>query len=248
MKKEALVLLGVVLLLVALSRLNYLLFHVLVEMATVCIGISLGVIVLRSRKYVVNNFFLFLGIACSYAAVFDLIHMLSYKGMGLFPTYGSNLATQMWLVARFIESGAMLAAFYFMQRPFRPLLMLAVGGIVSALLLLVILKWQLFPDAYIEGYGLTAFKIYSEYLISGCLLLAVWLLHRQRDVFKPKTARLLLAAYLLTVCTEISFTLYQDVYGIANLTGHVCKLLAYYYLYRAVLQTDLRERYSMQGR
>ncbi|RYG56326.1 MAG: hypothetical protein EON56_04335, partial [Alphaproteobacteria bacterium] len=53
-----------------------------------------------------------------------------------------------------------------------------------------------FPTCYVTGQGLTPFKIISEYVICGILLVAFGLLYRHRDLF-PRHARWFLAAYFI---------------------------------------------------
>ena len=213
-------------------------------MFTICVAVNIAIVVLTSRKYTQQNYFLFLGISCTFAAIFDFVHTLSYQGMNIFPEYGPNLAPQMWIIARFLESTAMLSAFYFMKRPFHPVAMMSVYGVISVLLLLSVFQWKTFPAAFVAGQGLTPFKIWSEYLICGVLILSALLLKKHSELFHPRVLRLLMLAYGLTICTEISFTLYVDMYGLSNLMGHIFKVLAYYCLYCAVIKTSLQEPYK----
>ena len=53
-----------------------------------------------------------------------------------------------------------------------------------------------FPDCYVEGQGLTPFKVGSEYLIVVIILVAMGLLHRVRAMLALTTYRLLQAMAL----------------------------------------------------
>jgi len=231
-------------LLTALSRYHYLLFHTVVELFTICVALSVVMIVVNSRKYVKNSFFTFLGISYGFAAIFDFVHTLAYSGMQIFPEYGSNLAPQMWLIARYLEAGAMVAAFLFIKRAVRTDWLVGSYSVLSLLLLLSVFHWRVFPAAFIDGQGLTPFKIWSEYILVAAMLLSVYLLGRNRNEFHQDVLRLLMWTYVLTIGTELSFTIYVDMYGLSNLVGHLFKALAYYCLYRAVIQNSLSEPYK----
>jgi PAS domain-containing protein len=102
-----------------------------------------------------------------------------------------------------------------------------------------------FPDCFVEGSGLTQFKVSSEYVICVMLLAAVVLLARARESFDPSVLRQLGASILLTMAAELSFTLYADVYGLANVTGHLLRFLAVCFIYRAIIVTGLVRPYDL---
>lgn len=242
--REGTVLAVALVFLTALSRYNYLLFHTAIELYTICVAFSIVMIVVNSQRYVKNSFFTFLGISCGFAAIFDFVHTMAYSGMQIFPEYGNNLAPQMWLIARYLEGGAMIAAFQFIKRPVRTDWLIGGYTVLATVLLLSVFQWQVFPAAFIDGQGLTPFKIWSEYILCALMVFSVYLLYRHRDEFHPEVRRFLMTAYVLTIGTEIAFTLYVDMYGLSNLFGHIFKALAYYCLYQAVIKNSLREPYK----
>jgi len=242
--QQGAVLATVLVLLTALSRYHYLLFHTVVELFTICVALSVVMIVVNSRRYVKNSFFTFLGISYGFAAIFDFVHTLAYSGMQIFPEYGSNLGPQTWLIARYLEGGAMVAAFLFIKRPVRTDWLVGIYSLLSLLLLLSVFQWRIFPAAFIDGQGLTPFKIWSEYILVAAMLLSVYLLRKNRNEFHPDVLRLLMWTYVLTIGTELCFTIYVGMYGLSNLVGHLFKALAYYCLYLAVIRNSLSEPYK----
>ena len=50
---------------------------------------------------------------------------------------------------------------------------------------------------------------------------------------------------ILTIASEIAFTAYVSVYGEANLIGHILRLVAVYFLYKAIIETGLVKPYSI---
>ena len=118
-------------------------------------------------------------------------------------------------------------------------------GIVTALILLSIFVWDIFPACFVEGAGLTPFKKISEYVISFILLLAIGVLFRNRLKFDARVFWLVVASLVVTIASELSFTLYSDPYGFFNLMGHYLKIMSFYLIYRAIVETGLERPYDL---
>ena len=86
------------------SLYSYLLFHSFAEMFSIVVACGMFMLAWNSRRFLDNTYLLFLGIAYLFIGGMDLIHTLAYKGMGVFQGYGTNLATQLWIASRFVES------------------------------------------------------------------------------------------------------------------------------------------------
>lgn len=221
-----------------LSLHSYLLVHSIAEGFSVVVGFSIFLFAWNSRRFFKTDYFVFLGAAYLAAASLDFIHTLAYKGMGVFPGDDVNLAPQLWLAARLTQSVALLAAPLVLKR--RLSLELALAGFSAAVgLWIVVIFRGWMPTTYIEGEGLTAFKMGSEYLIMLLLLGAVVTHYRARQVFVPNIFALIIASILLTTLSELMFTRYVSVDDIFNLFGHFLKIVAFYLIYKAVLQTGL---------
>ena len=237
---------GILFLLFLTSLKNYLLFHSLAELFSIVIAFGIFVIGWNSRKYYKNNYLLFIGIAYLFVAFFDTLHTLAYKGMNIFKGYDdNNLPPQLWLVARYIESIALLLAPFFFSRPVRPWRIIAILSAVSALAIYAIFFAGIFPVCFVTGSGLTPFKIGSEYLIDIILIAALSLLHKNREHFDPGVLRLLTLSIACTMVTELCFTVYVHLYGISNLVGHFFKIFSFWFMYRAIIETALSKPYDL---
>ncbi len=237
----ALVLLGLYL----TSLQSYLLFHSLVELFTIIVAAGVFVIAWNARAYLDNNYLLFVGIACFFVALLDLFHTLAYKGMGVFPDRSGNLATQLWLASRYLQALSLLVAPFFLGRRLRVGGQIAAFAFATGLVLLSIFAWRIFPATFVEGSGLTAFKIWSEYVISLLVLGATALLFTRRRAFEPAVWRLLTGYLVLTVASELALTSYVSVYDGMNMVGHFLRLLASWALYKAVIETGLVKPYAI---
>lgn len=170
---------------------------------------------------------------------------MAYKGMGVFSGYDANLPTQLWIAARYLQSASLLVApAFFKVRP-RLHYLLFFYSVISALTLAAIFRGNVFPDCYIEGMGLTPFKIVSEYIIIALLIAALLLLNKNRVQFEPGVFKLLALSIIITIFSELAFTSYVGVYGFFNLLGHFLKILAFYLFYKALVETSLKRPYSI---
>jgi PAS domain S-box-containing protein len=231
--------------LVMVAGFNYLLFHSIVEVAGVAVAFALFLLVWNTRHVVPDSFFLLVGIAFLFIGSLDLVHALAYKGMGIIPGDSADLPTQLWLAARYFQSITFLAAALLIGRSLTKdrRLDIAIFSIACAagagLLLASIFVWNVFPGAFVEGSGLTPFKVGSEYVISLLMLATVGLLVLNRDRFDPTVFRYLVAAEILLIAGELAFTSYASVYGPANLLGHLFRLASVYCFYRAIVVVGL---------
>lgn len=235
----------IVALLWLLAQTNYLLFHVFAEFFSISIGVAVISIAWNSRHYLQNGYLMLLGYSSAFVAVIDLLHTVAYKGMGVFPGNDSNLATQLWLAGRFVQALAVLFAPLFLRIGPRSTLALAGCFGVSLSLGASIFLFQNFPVAYIEGQGLTAFKVGSEYVIVAALLIGLALLYRQRQRFDRGVLALLAGFIGISVLSELVFTTYITVDSWINVLGHLLKILAYYLLYHAIVTTGMQQPYRL---
>jgi PAS domain S-box-containing protein len=226
------------------SLYSYLLFHGLIEITTIAIGFTLFILSWNSRRFLANDCLKFIGIGYAFIAVIDLFHTLAYKGMSVFPGYGANLPTQLWIAARFLQAATLCTAPAFARRRISEHLLLGAYFAIVSMIAALVFSGH-FPDCYVEGKGLTPFKIISEYAISAMLFFSLILFHKVRTSFNGTVFSLIIASIACTILSEISFTAYLSVYGFANMFGHLLKLAAFYLIYRALLVTGFKEPFDL---
>ena len=244
---------GVCVVLYVIQLQNFLLFHSLVELFSIFVAFGVFIIAWNAREELESVFLSVLGIAYLFIGGVDLLHTLAYKGMGVFPEAGADLPTQLWILGRYLEAvslfGAGVLGVTFGMEDSRypewseramPLLAAVYFGIVS-LGLSSIFVFDVFPQAYVAGSGLTRFKIVSEYVIIVLLLGALSLLYTQRDAFDTRVYYLLALSIALSASSELAFTAYVHVYGLSNALGHLLKFGSFSLIYFAVVKTGLTD-------
>jgi PAS domain S-box-containing protein len=234
-----------------ISTVNYLLFHGIVEVAGIAVAFSIFIIIWNTRKVITDGFFLIIGISFLFFGSIDLVHMLAYKGMGIFPGNSSDLPTQLWIAARYFQSITFLIATLFIgrtitkDRKYDVAIIITACTAACALLFASIFVWQNFPHCFIEGSGLTPFKIVSEYVISLILIATIVILYLKREHFDSTVWKFLIAAQLFLILGELAFTSYISVFGVMNMLGHLFRLISIYLFYRAFVVISLTRPYDL---
>jgi len=225
------------------SLYNYLLFHSLAEIFSIIVACGIFMVAWNSRKFMDNNYLLFVGIAYLFIALLDLIHTLAYSGMPIFQGYGANLPTQLWINARYMESLSLFLAPMFLSRQMKHNIVFSIYFAVFSLVLFSVFE-GIFPACFIEGTGLTPFKIISEYIIGLILLGAIIKLYKNRREFDNDILILLIVSICLTILGELAFTFYISAYGISNLVGHYLKIASFFLIYKALISAGLKRPYD----
>jgi PAS domain S-box-containing protein len=224
---------------------NYLFFHSIAEVFVIVVACGIFIVAWNSRRLLNNNYLLFIGIAYLFIAVLELMHTLAYSGMGIFEGYGTNLATQLWIAARYMESLSLLIAPLFFVRRIRSNILFVAYASATCLIFLSIFLWNIFPVCFVEGTGLTHFKKISEYIICLILLCSIVLLYQKRKEFEKGVYRLLIASIVLKVAAELAFLFYIHAYGFSNLVGHYFTIISFYLIYKAIIETGLVRPYGL---
>lgn len=190
-------------------------------------------------------------LACGFLAVglLDFAHMLSYKGMPYFITPAEpQKAIVFWLSARYVASITLLIVALRAWRPLqrgitRYLFLFIALAVVAVVDYLQLFMPEVWPRMFVAGQGLTATKIAAEYGIVGILLSAAFLFYRSIQRHEAFDAANLFTAAIITILSELCFTLYSNVNDIFSLIGHIYKVIAYYFIYRAIFVSSVKEPY-----
>jgi diguanylate cyclase (GGDEF)-like protein/PAS domain S-box-containing protein len=223
---------------------SYLLFHSITEVFSVIVMGSIFALAWNTRHWMENDYFLFIGIAFLFVGLIDFLHALAYKGMNIFPGYDANLPTQLWILARYIQSISLLVAPFWLKRRLSAGIAIAAYFSISSILVGLIFVGK-FPTCYVEGIGLTAFKIISEYIIILILASSLIPLAINQNKFEARIFQALIVFIFLTIGAELAFTDYLGVYDEANLIGHLLKLVSSLILYWALLRTGLQQPFDL---
>ncbi|MHA1235203.1 MAG: MASE3 domain-containing protein [Promethearchaeota archaeon] len=227
-----------------LSTYSYLLFHSIAEVISIVISGGIFFIGWNSRKYMNTSFFLIIGTSFLFISAIDLLHTLSYSGMNIFLDYDANLPTQLWIAARYWQSFSYLLASLAINKKVNASYLMGSCMIIISILFYTIFT-RLFPTCFIVGQGLTPFKIVSEYIINSILLATILILYKFRNEFNKKIFSLIIISISFTIVSELAFTFYVSVFDISNLIGHILKIVAFFFIYKAIIEIGLTNPFGL---
>ncbi|MBV7299131.1 MASE3 domain-containing protein [Enterovibrio paralichthyis] len=213
-----------------LSRVEFLHFHVFIELWAV--GIAIRIVSANSSQKSMNTMTHLSLVASLYlwVSLFDFAHVITYKGMPFTEGLGPNPPTQFWIAGRLLESAGLALLFLFSPaRRYRPWVT-KILAFFAVVLLVSIYPIGGFPDSFIEGSGLTAFKINAEYVVIALMGVALIGLYLNREHFTARQRGYYIGAFVFTAIAELCFTQYVSVYGASNAIGHFFRLASYYCL------------------
>ncbi len=218
---------------------HYLLFHTLVELFRILVVFGIATLAWNARRQIDNPLLVLAGLAFPAVGFIELMHILAYKGMGVFAA-DANLPTQLWVATRAYESMVMLGAVLLSRITLRIGPTALFFNLLGAALLWSVFAGR-FPDCFVEGTGLTPFKIGIEYVISAVFAATLMALFIRRDAVPDQVRAIVAWSMGINIAAELSFTQYVSVYGQANMMGHLLLLVSTYCLYRALLIKGIQE-------
>ncbi|WP_316569557.1 MASE3 domain-containing protein [Neobacillus sp. YIM B06451] len=218
---------------------NYVSFHALLEFFSIMISF---VIVLYSWRVLGQNRsvrLLLILFIFSTVGMVDLLHTVTFKGMPYFLTESSVAkATCFWIVARMVEAILMLVVMLMpdklVRRDFRKPVLSAAIMLGLAIMAIVFIFEKSLPVLVIEGQGTTPLKNGLEYFISFLHFLSLVVCLHHYYLEKCTTHLNLALAFTLLFLSEMIFTVYQSVFDLDNFTGHIFKVLGYYFILKGV--------------
>ncbi len=233
--------------LIPVNLFNPLLFHTLSELFAITIAMISFVVAWNTYPLSRNNYLMFLGVGYFWVGVLDLFHTLTFLGLPFFSVNDANPTMQIWIIARYFEALILLIAPLFIHRMLHRRLAFFCSAVMSVFAL-----WAVFsgwvPIMHVEGSGLQPIKIVSEYIIITILLLAVLALWYERKNIDRHVLRLINASIIFTIAAELSFTLYSDFQGVMLMVGHLLKLLSFWAIYVALIESSLKEPFRNLSR
>jgi signal transduction histidine kinase/ActR/RegA family two-component response regulator len=220
---------------------SYLLFHSLAEIFSIIIACTVFILTWNAWAYIDNNYLKIVGLSYLFIGLLDLLHTFAYTGMGIFPLY-DYYSPQIWIATRLFEALVFLIAFYALRKKpvVHPWSLIITFTVISGGIILSIFYWHNFPTCFVEGQGLTPFKIYTEYVICALLTIAAILLHRNRHHFARRVYLFLMGSIFFGIMTELAFTQYIAMYSYTNMLGHYFKIISFFLIYKALVETGIK--------
>ncbi|AQR96586.1 MASE3 domain-containing sensor histidine kinase [Clostridium saccharoperbutylacetonicum] len=226
------------------SRNNYTLFHSLIEMSTIAISLAVMLVAVGTVRICENNWFTYLGIIYGFVGIIDMFHTLTYKGINIIVD-NPDISIQLWVGGRYYESIALIFSIYYLNNKLKAKKVVVLNLVIVSIMLCTILFTNIFPMCYIDGYGLTKFKVISEYIISTFFMIFAFFINNNYKIKKVSGSKLIFFSIIFKIFSELLFTFYIDAYGLFNFLGHTSKLIAAYLLFKALFESVISDPYKI---
>lgn len=219
---------------------QYLFLHTALELCAIAVGILVFGVGWNAKVQRHSAHMVVLGAGFLATSLLDIGHALSFSGMPDFVTpSGTEKAIWFWLFGRVGVVATFGAAFvvpavWVANRRLKACAMAIAMAYVASAAYIVLWHQDNLPRVFIDGAGLTQFKVNVEYILAASfagMSGLIWWRSRERIFFAGP--RLFAAAWMMAAC-EVALSLYFVDTDYFNLLGHLYKVLGTYLIYRAI--------------
>lgn len=229
---------------------NYLILHTVMEMAAIVVAMLVAGVVWNAYAPERPGNLVLIGAVLFGTGLLDFAHMLSVPGMPTIVTPADvQKSITFWLAARALPALGLLTI---AMRAWTPLqhaqtrYWMAAGVTVYVALVCWVALFHMdsVPVFFVALQGLTAYKVWAEYLLVAAYTLAALLFLQQlRQQYRERLADLFVACAIAAI-SELCFTLYRSHGDLFNLVGHLYKITCYFFIYRAVFVWSVRQPFE----
>lgn len=231
--------------LIVLSLHDYRLYHSVIELTGVVVASTMATIAFNTYHINENNWLIFLGIAQGFVAIFLILHIITFIESYNYFEHPYNMSSQFWLIGSGIENISLLISMRYLRRKINiNKVFISYLGISTTLLLLVY-RGNMTPENYINGIGFRAFQYMLSYLLLGISILALLLFRMNQKEMSENISKYMIRYFGTTFTAHMIFLFSGKVGDIAHMAGHIFKIAAVYYMYKALVESSLRKPYAL---
>lgn len=226
---------------------TYLAFHFVAETFSIVVALAIYIVVLSSNVLTKNTFLLIIASGFAWAGVIDIFHVMYFKGMFTLQNSGPNVGATFWLGAQLLQAGSVVLGIFCIHQTIRNA-QIQLGFLLYTSIWIAATVLSLFPIAFDVTQGLTPFKIGTEIFIIMLLFVGIYELYKERNLIDKTCFQYLALGLGFLILAESFFCIYSDVTDIRNFIGHLCKILSYWYVFRALVVVALETPFHQLSR
>lgn len=225
--------------LVAFSQTNTLLFHMLADFFNAIITVLIFIVAWKIYPFTKNSYLMFLGCGYLWIGVLNIFQTIFYKGVGVYGVIDENMATQFWMVSRYMEALLLLSAPWFLTHKLPYRFVFFSLGVLSVIAYYAIVN-SLFPVMFIDTLGSISLNAYA---VTFLLSFSFFILWKRRQFTDQIIVHLILLSVVLSISSELVFSFYSNHYSRMNIVGQSLKFLSYWFVFVAMMKTALQESF-----
>lgn len=231
-----------------LSLYSNLLAHSLIEFTSIFFGACIFILAISTTYLSKNSFMVLLATVFLTSSVLDFLSILSYQGLNLFAGFGSNLSTQLLVLARFIQIAGMFAAAFIIEKMLTKKGTVIISILFPLLFIIIVLSifvFKIFPVSFIDGQGFTLAKNIIEYFTIALALGSVIIYTLKKKKIGRRNYLFTILSISFFILSELAIGFYTDSLGALNLLGHFFKLASFYCIFRFFIETNIRDPFTI---
>jgi diguanylate cyclase (GGDEF)-like protein len=231
-----------------LSLYNNILTHSLLEFTSIFFGVCIFILAISTTYLAKNSFMVLLATVFFTSAVFDFLGIMSYQGFNLFAEFGSNLSSQLWVLARLIQITGMFAAAFIIEKVLTKKGIIFISIFFPLIFIIIVLSifvFKIFPVSFFDNQSFTLAKNIVEYIAIAIALSSVIIYTLKRKKIGRRNYLFTILSISFFILSELSIALYIDSLGVLNLLGHCFKLASFYFIFRFFIETNIRDPYTI---
>lgn len=229
---------------------SYLTFHIISETLSIIVSFSIFGVGYFTYNQSKNKYALFLSCAFLAIGMIDLMHMLSFPNMPAFITPNdTNKGIIFWITARLVTALALLVSVYIYadtaKRWISKKYLVPTAIIIAVIIFIIGIYYPTsIPLMFIDGSGLTPTKIVLEWFVIVLMAGAIVLYWKRYLKTGETFIILILAALIISIFSELSFTLYKSAFDTYNMLGHIYKVIAFLFIYASIFFLTISQPYN----
>lgn len=243
--KNKIIMLIIIALFFLLGWRNYLIFHTFIEFTCVFVGFSIVVIAQNTYDLRKDVFLLFLGISYGFITAMNLIHVLMYQEMNIYFTAINGTYPPLWLGRIYVEAITLFIISLSLYKRIKIMKLTVLYSLLFILFILSIVYWRVYFQDSFTPQGIYIMKKANESITTLIILGSLFLLYKNKHAYQPKTYRSLIHALGFYLIFQFCYLFYLDYKNIFEITGHIFRALSYYFIYKAIVEVNLREPYYL---
>jgi len=243
-RQQFIIILALILLSSLLSFYDFNLFHVTVTIYSIIICFIVFIIILNTHQIISNNYYIFLGIAFGFVGAFEFIYTCYYQGISVIPYITSANVGQIWYLSRFTQALALLLSFLFVSKKLKIRNIIISFSIYTAALFSAIFYYEIHLFQYIPRFDILGVQVENNYLIIAVLLFTLFIFKQRKVTFSEFHYNNMSTAIIFFIISELFFMLPAAFEEFADVFGQITRLLSFYFIYRSVVLTSLKEPYN----